>query len=225
MCRLFKSEDDAEEPWNEETGKDALIYDVEDILHMLAPGVDILGSFIVCKSDDVAKDPAWDRVKLLYRIIRKLSGAEKHYILVHNAQAAKGKQNSVKIVVGDKPNLDKNELKPSSIDFTGHKAFNFVQVDTQFAFTQSVFLRSSDFAKGQRGQMQSTRLQKLLCGNLESILNKALITFNGEIPVPNLKVSELMTRRENAGGDNAKSPVIAEIYEDNVGFGIMLLIF
>lgn len=218
MCRLFKSED--EEPADEEERKEALVDDCEDILHMLTPGVEVLGSFVVCKSDDVVKDqPAWDRVKLLYRVIRKLCGEQRqHYILVHNAQAANGKQTSAKLVVGDKSNLDKNELKSISVDFSDRKPFNFVQVDAQFSLTRSAFLRSYDWAKGERGQMPMKRLRESLCGaDLERTLDQALITFNGEMA--NGKIRDLVTRREDAGADSSKlNPVIAEIYEKNVTF-------
>ena len=40
MCRLFKNEDDlTEDPVDEEERKNSLVYDVEDILHMLTPGI------------------------------------------------------------------------------------------------------------------------------------------------------------------------------------------
>lgn len=204
---------------DEEERKDTLVFDVEDILNMLTPGIAVLGTFVVCKSDDVVKDAAaWDRVKLIYRVIRKLcADASKHYLLVHNSTAGK---TSCKLVVGDKANLDKNELKPVIVDFSDRDAYKLVQLNAQFSMTRSHFLRSYDLvaAAGEASaQMKASRLKELLCVELEKTLNSALITFNGEIPAANQKIQDVVANQTEAGGDRAKvAPIVAEIYEKNV---------
>lgn len=225
MCRLFKSEEDrgagedeGVQQIDEEERKDTLVFDVEDILHMLTPGIGVLGTFVVCKSDDVVKDAAaWDRVKLIYRVIRKLcADASKHYLLVHNSTAGK---TSCKLVVGDKANLDKNELKPVTVDFSDKDAYKLVQLNAQFSMTRSHFLRSYELvAAGETAaQMKASRLQELLCVELEKTLSSALITFNGEIPAANQKIQDVVANQTEAGGDRAKvAPIVAEIYEKNV---------
>lgn len=223
MCRLFKSEDEAgdDSPGvDEEERKDSLVYDVEDILHMLTPGMEVLGTFVVCQSDDVVKDAnAWDRVKLIFKVLRKLCpDATKHYVLVHST-AGTGKT-SCKLVVGDKANLDKNELKPVTVEFSDKDAYKLVQLNAQFSLTRSHFLRSFDWAGGERGQMKVKRLRELLCNGLEKTLTSALITFNGEIPTAKQKIQDVaVNQAADAGGagDRAKMvPIVAEIYEKNV---------
>lgn len=217
MVRLFKSEDDEVE--DVESRKDGLVYDIEDVLHMLTPGIEVLGTFVVCSSDDVEKDTeAWDRVKLVYRVVRKLCSTEKHFILGHNASSgiSPGKT-TCKLVQGDKQNLDKNELKTVSVDFSERDAYKSVQLSAQFSLTRSTFLRSFDWAGGTRGHMKVDRLRDMLCKGLEATINGALITFNGEIPLPQQQVKDVVFGQMDEAGDRSKSPpIVAEIYEKNV---------
>lgn len=217
MVRLFKSEDDEVE--DVETRKDGLVYDIEDVLHMLTPGIEILGTFVVCSSEDVEKDTeAWDRVKLVYRVVRKLCPtATKHFILGRNASSGQGKT-TCKLVQGDKPNLDKNELKTVTVDFSERDAYKLVQLNAQFSLTRSTFLRSYDWAGAAQGQMKVDRLRDMLCKGLEETLNGALITFNGEIPLPQQQVKDVVLGQMDAAGDRSSRspPIVAEIYEKNV---------
>lgn len=218
MCRLFKSEDDennATHEVTEEDRKETLVYDIEDILNMLTPGIEVLGTFVASKSDDVVKDAnAWDRVKLIYRVIRKLCpDAQRHYLMIHNPSTS----TTCRLVVGDKPNLDKNELKPATVEFSDKDAYKLVQLNAQYSLTRSHFLRSYDWAGSSRGQVKLAKLKELLCEGLEKTLNTALITFNGEIPVAKQKISEVNINQPEAGGDRSKvATVLAEIYEQNV---------
>lgn len=227
MCRLFKSEDEPLEgdaaagspEIDEDERKEQLVFDVEDIMHMLTPGIEVLGTFVVCKSDDVVKDSAaWDRVKLIYRVIRKLCvDASKHYLLIHSgATEAKGKT-SCKLVVGDKPNLDKNELKSVAVEFSDKDkdAYKLVQLNAQYSLTRSHFLRSFELAGGEHGQMTGKKLREMLCSGLEKTLNSALITFNGEIPGDKQKVEDVVANQDR-GDRSSKAAVIVEIYEKNV---------
>lgn len=231
MCRLFKSDDEAGDETtedaalldDEEQRKDSLVYDVQDILHMLTPGMEVLGTFVVCSSDDVVADAkAWDRVKLVYRVVRKLCpDAGKHYVLVHSTTGA-GKT-SCKLVVGDKANLDKCELKAVTVEFSDRDAYKLVQLNAQFSLTRSHFLRSFDWAGNERGQMKVKRLREMMCGGLEKTLTSALITFNGEIAAAKQKIQDVaISQTDVAGGDPARgkvAPIVVEIYEKNVSDG------
>ena len=227
MCRLFKNEDDlTEDPVDEEERKNSLVYDVEDILHMLTPGIEVLGTFVVTKgTDDVVKDTdAWDRVKLIYRAIRKLCpDASKHYVLIHQVGEKGGKTTS-KLVVGDKPNLDKNELKPVAIEFSTKDAQKLVQVNALYSLTRSHFLRSYDWKGGERGHLKAAKLKELLCDGLEKTLQDALITFNGEVQQEKKKILDVAQNQTEAGGDRSKlAPIVAEIYEKNVSLNSIFL--
>ena len=227
MCRLFKNEDDlTEDPVDEEERKNSLVYDVEDILHMLTPGIEVLGTFVVTKgTDDVVKDTdAWDRVKLIYRAIRKLCpDASKHYVLIHQVGEKGGKTTS-KLVVGDKPNLDKNELKPVAIEFSAKDAQKLVQVNALYSLTRSHFLRCYDWKGGERGHLKAAKLKELLCDGLEKTLQDALITFNGEVQQEKKKILDVAQNQTEAGGDRSKlAPIVAEIYEKNVSLNSIFL--
>lgn len=209
---------------DEEERKDTLVYDIQDILHMLTPGIQVLGTFVVSHSDDVVKDAnAWDRVKLIYRVIRKLCGdTDKHYLLVHSV--GKTTATSCQLVVGDKANLDKNELKSAKVEFKEKEAMELVQVNAQFSLTRSHFLRAYDWAEGERGQMAVTKLKELLCAGLEKTLQNALITFNGEIPAAKQKIADVTANQADAGGDRESraASIVAEIYENNVNIDLII---
>lgn len=199
--------------------KDTLVYDLQDILHMLTPGIEVIGLFVVCSTtDDVVKDTnAWDRVKLIYRVLRKLCPeSSRYYLLTHCAS-----KTDCKLVVGDKANLDKNEFKSTAVEVAEQQAYKLVQINAQFSLTRSHFLRSYDWANGgQRGHMGVSKLKQLLVDGLEKTLNTALITFNGEIPQAKQCVQDVTVSQTEAGGDSATAcPVVAEFYEQNLVIG------
>lgn len=219
MVRLFKSEDGEEPAEDREALKSGLAFDIEDILLMLPPGIVVLGTFVVCGQEDVAQDAvAWDRVKLIYRVLRKLcvdSPPQKHFILSHNPTTSK---TTCKQMLGVKSQLDKNDLKPAAIEFKETTEYQLVQLNAQFTLTRNTFLRKSDWVSGDRGHMDATRLRDKLTAGLESSLNNTLIAFNGEIPTPKQKVRDVaVVQQDSAGGDRQeRAPVLVEIYEKNV---------
>lgn len=214
MCRVFK--DSVSDPPTDDD-KEALLDDLEFVQQMLPPGIDILGTFVVCDTDDVEKssERAWELVKLSFLGIKKLGDRQRpQHILTYNATGT-GKA-TCKLVVGDKSNLDKNELQTIKFEFVEPTSTaDWIQVDTQYDLSKSHFFRSCDLKDS--AYVTSTRIRETLTGPVQKAIEAATIMFDGELRDKKQSLEQFVPSKEQKLDRSRLAVVTAEVYEQNVG--------